>query len=175
MEKRQCLRCVDLEKHRRDRVSTGTTGKHVKFVTGKNLKKDQLRVLQWNADYLPSKITEFKQVLKEQRIDIFLVQETKMTQTDKPPSFAEYTILNAPRYQPKGSELTRGGGLMIGIHKSVDYREIKDKGDKGTKEMGLLNGRWWSFPWEETRNGGSQTYIYHQREEGTVETRVVNQ
>ena len=40
--------------------------------------------------------------------------------------FAEYTILNAPRYQPKETELNRGGGLMIGIHKTVDYREIKD-------------------------------------------------
>ena len=98
-----------------------------------------------------------------------------MTQTDKPPSFAKYTILNAPRYQPKGSELTRGGGLMIGIHKSVDYREIKDakirdKGDGVTEwqmvEFPLGGDKKWRI---------TNIYIYHQREEGSVETRVANQ
>ena len=47
MDKWQCPRCVDLEKIRMDREhGTGTTGKQVEFVTGKNLKKDQLRILQ---------------------------------------------------------------------------------------------------------------------------------
>ena len=54
-----------------------------------------------------------------------------MTQRDMLPTFVECTVLNAPRYQPKVTKLVRGGGFMFGIHKSVDYREIKDYSIRG--------------------------------------------
>ena len=67
---------------------------------------------------------EFRQVIKENKIDIFLIQETKMIPTDKLPSFPGYTILAKPCKQAADSEKNRGG-LLTGIRNTIPYREIK--------------------------------------------------
>ena len=85
-----------------------------------------MKVLQWNADSFLSKKEEFREVIKEKDIDIFLIQETKMIATDKAPNFPGYTILNKPRKQPAGKEKNRGGGLLIGIRNTIPYRDIKN-------------------------------------------------
>jgi exonuclease III len=108
--------------------------------------------MQWNADSLKTKKEELKEFLNKYNIDIFLIQETKMLETDKIPDFPGYTILSKPRKQFPGNHMNRGGGLLIGIRNKLPYREIKnmelrDKEDALTEsqtiEIPIKEGETW--------------------------------
>ena len=127
MENWKCPRCIDVEKERLKRNNRkDNPDSSVQFVSSGTTTRDDIKVLQWNADSFASKRDEFREVIKKRKVDIFLIQETKMTQADKIPSIPGYTILSKPRNQPRGKEKARGGGLMIGIENTIPYREIKD-------------------------------------------------
>ena len=82
----------------------------------------KLKILQWNADSILSKIQEFRDFIKEKEIDIFLIQETKLITADKTPKVKDFTIIRQDRIQRRGNEKNRGGGLLIGIKESIPYR-----------------------------------------------------
>ena len=135
MESWICPRCTDVEAEREARKNRADEPQQdVEFVVGGELDKEQVRVLQWNADSFATKKDEFKQVIQKNKIDIFLVQETKMTAQDKVPVIPGYTILSKPRNQPRGKEKVRGGGVMTGIRNTVPYREIKDYDIRDTND-----------------------------------------
>ena len=73
-----------------------------------------------------------KEVLKSNKIDIFMIQETKMIAADKPTSIGGYTILPKLRKQPRGKEADRGGGIMIGIDSTLPYSELKEYDNRNT-------------------------------------------
>ena len=86
MEKWVCPRCTDVEAEREARKNReDNPEQEIEFVVGGKLEMEQVRVLQWNADSFAAKKDEFKQVIQKNKIDIFLVQGTKMTAQDKVP------------------------------------------------------------------------------------------
>ena len=104
------------------------------------------------ADSIMSKKGEFKTVINDNKVDVFLIQETKMTAMDKIPSIPGYTVLSKPRKQARGNEKNRGGGLITGIRNTIPYREvedldIRDEGDDITEwitiEIPLSNKKRW--------------------------------
>ena len=99
-----------------------------------NMKKKPLNILQWNADSIRTKKDEFRETLEKHKVDIFLVQETKLTQGDKVPIFPGYTILSNPRTQTAGNDENRGGGLMTGIGTKIPYKEVKDLNLNGRED-----------------------------------------
>ena len=100
----------------------------VEYQMGKeSKKKTNLKILQWNADAYLSKKEEFYHFVIENDIDIFFIQETKMTRKDKTPPIKGYEIRRRDREQPKGKENNRGGGLLFGIKDSIPFREINNK------------------------------------------------
>ena len=124
----KCKGCMQAEEERNKRKNANNVEEEeVEYIMkGEANKNTSIRILQWNADSFLSKKEEFREVIKKQKIDVFLVQETKMTTTDRTPSFPGYTILSKPRSQTTGNERNRGGGLLIGIRQTIPYREIKD-------------------------------------------------
>ena len=135
MENWVCPRFTDVEAEREARKNReDNPEQEIEFVVGGKLEMEQVRVLQWNADSFAAKKDEFKQVIQKNKIDIFLVQETKMTAQDKVPVLPGYTILSKPRSQPRGKENVRGGGVMMGIRNTIPYREIKDYNIRDTND-----------------------------------------
>ena len=131
----QCPTCTDREAEQEKRKTlVRGEGSEVEYVTNENNNKRPIRILQWNADSILTKREEFKLVLKEKKVDIFLVQETKMTTKDKLPVFPGYTVISKPRKQPRGKENNRGGGLMTGIKNNIPYREIDDINVNGVND-----------------------------------------
>ena len=80
----------------------------------------KLTVMQWNCDYLATKIPELRVVIKKYAVDIILLQETKLDLEDP-------TLLlegfDAIRTDGKGSgtHTRRGGGLITYIKKGLQY------------------------------------------------------
>lgn len=76
-----------------------------------------------NIDSVLSKTEELNLFLKKHKIDIFFLQETKLTESDRTPKFPGYTPVRQDRFQPKGKQKNRGGGLPIGIRNTLPYKE----------------------------------------------------
>ena len=144
----QCRGCIEAETERENRRNrTDHDGEEVEYVMqdGKNMEERELRILQWNADTLSTRKEELRQALKDHKVDIFLVQETKMTKSSKVPKFPGYTIINKPRHQVAGDESNRGGGLLTGIRKTVPYKEIRTNNLRG-KDDGITEWQTFEVP-----------------------------
>ena len=92
-------------------------------IKSKNM-QGQLKILQWNADSLLSKMEELRDFLESEKIDVFMIQETKLITTDPDPAFKGYTIVRQDRVQRVGCETNRGGGLITGIKEDINFREV---------------------------------------------------
>ena len=55
--------------------------------------KRPLRVLQWNADGINTKIPELRTFLQDHEIDIAMIQESKLTSTKETPKIQGYIYI----------------------------------------------------------------------------------
>ena len=130
----RCRGCLQRETEREKRVEDAVSGSdRVEYVVKNGGERTTITILQWNADSIKSKLTEVRNVLKNNKVDILMVQETKLTSTEKIPNLPGYTVLSAHRKQVAGKEKNRGGGLLTAIKNDIPYREVKDVNlqDKG--------------------------------------------
>ena len=99
-----CPTCTQKEaEQERRKTEQKCEGTKVEYITQDGIPTlTPIRILQWNADSLLSNNDEFKSVLKKLKVDIFLVQETKMTTKDKLPAIPGYTLVSKPRKQLSG-------------------------------------------------------------------------
>ena len=108
------------------------------FKTGR-ASKPVLNILQWNCDTLRSKVEELKIFLREKKVDIFVLQETKLIPKDETPKIHGYTLIRQDRPQLKGKEKNRGGGVLTGIKDDIPFRrvhlDIKVREDKITESI----------------------------------------
>ena len=117
-----CLTCQEKVANPRQKADEEATESDVRI---RKTKVAKLKVLQFNADALLSKLEELKVLLKERKIDVFLIQETKLITKDKLPKIPGYTIPpRQDRVQLVGNEKNRGGGLLIGIKNDCPFKEI---------------------------------------------------
>ena len=80
-----------------------------------------------------------KQLVKKHVVDMFMIQETKLTTADgkDKPRVPGYTMIRKDREQPKGKEKDRGGagGLLVGIRKTVPYSYMDKLNIRGLKDQ----------------------------------------
>ena len=74
--------------------------------------KQSLRIIQWNADSITTKVLELQDRLSAEDIDICLIQETKLKQGVLDPKLEGYECIRADRNLENA-----GGGLLILIKK----------------------------------------------------------
>ncbi len=75
-----------------------------------------LRILQWNADGRSTKVNELRQRLQLEKIDICLIQETKLTSKDPTPAFPGFSAIHQDR-----PAAHRVGGLLILVREGIVY------------------------------------------------------
>ena len=119
----QCPACISNQEKHREIEATNQEGESEYII--KNSEASQLKVMQLNIDSLKSKAVELRHYLKDQEIDVFLLQETKLIKKDKSPKIPGYTLVREDRKQPKGKENDRGGGLLIGVRDTIPFKEVK--------------------------------------------------
>ena len=80
--------------------------------------KPSLKIYQWNADGLSTKIYELKHRLLKHDIDICMIQETKLRLGDSTPRIPGYACLRDDR------KAMYGGGLITYIKETLVYERI---------------------------------------------------
>ena len=74
--------------------------------------RNTLRILQWNADGVSTKVSELESFLASHRVDVCILQESKLLAGDRTPSLADFTVLRRDREQRTGGSVSRGGGAV---------------------------------------------------------------
>ena len=82
----------------------------------KTFNKPSLRILQWNAEGLKSKSDELAIRLRENDIDLAVIQETWLQEKDSTPNVGDYTAIREDR-----KNNMKRGGLIFYIRKTVPY------------------------------------------------------
>ena len=93
----------------------------------KSSEKKCLRLLQWNADGIKTKVGELEMRLKERDIDLAMIQESKLEKGQRTPHIKGYIAIREDR------QGTRGGGLLNYVRDSLVY-EIVDRRTKTATE-----------------------------------------
>ena len=77
-------------------------------------------ILQWNCDYLATKIDELESLVGREKVDVLMIQETKLGVADRTPNLLNFT---AVRRDSKGSGAyqSRGGGLIMYIRNDLSF------------------------------------------------------
>ena len=117
----QCPACIKAEERRKKEVEVT---KPSEYLT-KNSVNRRLNIMQLNIDSLKSKVVELRHFLKEQDIDVFMLQETKLLKKDKLPRIPGYTLVRDDRQPKKGKTKGRGGGLLTGVRDNIPFKEVK--------------------------------------------------
>ena len=120
-----CLQIADEQAAPRDDQTTD-----IEYVIRDNNKKGDckgdLKILQWNAGGITQpKLVELRTLVDNIKPDVFVIQETKYISSDKTPTITGYTVKRKDRWQAKGNEKNRGGGLLMGISKKRWFTEVK--------------------------------------------------
>ena len=80
--------------------------------------KESLRVIQWNAEAIGTKMFELKARLKEEDVDVCLVQESHLKEKSQTPFIEGYKTIRADR------KVAQHGGLVSFVKKSLIVEEL---------------------------------------------------
>ena len=95
----------------------------------------ELPILQWNCNGIRSKLTELIQYLHKHQLKIAVIQESKLNCNSTPPTIPNFTMIRKDRLSDKG------GGLIIYIHKTIQFQMLPDfPSDGHTEALGILVG-----------------------------------
>ena len=102
------------------------------------LKKNGLTILQWNCDYLATKIVELRDFVSRVAVDIIVLQETKLGAEDPTPRLPGYDAIRQDRLG-SGLGTPRGGGLLTYVKQGLPYNEhqINAQGPLESQSVGI--------------------------------------
>ena len=95
----------------------------------------KLRILQWNADGVNTKMGELEWYMKQKEIDVVAIQEMKLMKTSRNPKIAGFTCVRKDRMVVRTRAVSKGGGLAIFVKENIPMRRLK--GWKGESTEGL--------------------------------------
>ena len=94
--------------------------------------KQSLRIIQWNADSITTKVLELQDRLSAEDIDICLIQETKLKKGARDPKLEGYECIRADRKLKNA-----GGGLLILIKKTLVFEELDAVAIEATESLSI--------------------------------------
>ena len=107
----------------------------------KSAMKKSFRILQWNADWLSTKMGELRRSARKMDLDIILIQETKLSRFAATPTLPGYK--EAMRLD---RVLCEGGGLLCYIKETLVFEKLFNRTRTGTASSSFrvrLNQKDW--------------------------------
>jgi ribonuclease HI len=86
--------------------------------------RSHLRILQWNCNGARTKKAELEQLLLHHKVDVCLLQETKLGPGDDSPKFHGYAVVRRDRPCEAGTRRVKGGGLMTLVKEDVPFTRL---------------------------------------------------
>ena len=124
-----CEECSHCENREYTTTTQSYSDASEKYIGSDKHSLDKLAILQWNADGLSTKVTELRERLVEEDIDVCVIQETKLGRNVISPKIQGYrAVLRADR---KGT--MSGGGLIIYAKDSLVYGHVQNSSLSGTE------------------------------------------
>ena len=120
----RCEGCDPPVRDARDASARQNVGRARGRVPSEFISRGCLRIFQWNADSIALKIPELESFLLAHRVDICLLQESKLRPGRSTPRLNGYTVVRRDRRPSRSGEAPRGGGLLTIIREDVAYREV---------------------------------------------------
>ena len=77
-------------------------------------------ILQWNCDYLETKIDELESLVGREKVNVLMIQETKLGVADRTPNLLGFTAVRRDR-KGSGAYRSRGGGLIMYIRNDLFF------------------------------------------------------
>ena len=84
-----------------------------------------LRILQWNADGIQTKMPELESRVKEYEFDVIMIQESKLQAKHKTPQLRGYTTIRRDRGCRPGCPEGKGGGLLTFVKEDIPYTVVE--------------------------------------------------
>jgi ribonuclease HI len=106
-------------------------------ISGRDGGNLNIRILQWNCDSLAPKVEELEKLLSEKRIDVAVLQETKLRAEDGDIVVADYNMVRRDRQRCFLKGHSRGGGLAFLVKKGVAYRTLWGKDVDGAEMLAI--------------------------------------
>ena len=97
-------------------------------------------MMHWNADGLRGKVEELGHFITEHRVDVCMVQESKLVEKDRTPRFPGYTTVRQDRPR-SGMGGARGGGLVTLVKEDIPYRQcsaVRDAADSALESLAVV-------------------------------------
>ena len=121
-------RCEGCEPHARETpeararpFGVGSRGR----IPAEFISRGCLRILQWNADGVTLKLPELESFLTTHRVDICLLQESKLSAGRRTPRLSGYSVVRRDRGTSGQGGAPRGGGLLTFIKEDIAFREVE--------------------------------------------------
>jgi ribonuclease HI len=80
----------------------------------------QIKIVQWNCDFLQTKVDELSEYLRDGDVDVAILQETKLGINDPTPRIEGYVAVRKDR-KGSGTVHRRGGGLITYLKKDIPH------------------------------------------------------
>ena len=102
--------------------------------------RSTLKIMQWNACYLKTKLAELPHVLQTHDIDVLLVQETHLKPDEPDPKINGYVS-----YRGRDRTAMKGGGIITYIKDSLKHEKLAKNRKNGTEVSTIrikLKNKW---------------------------------
>ena len=116
---RQTWTCDQCEEVQRE-VPSGPEAREIAAAGWKKRGGEGIRVLQWNYDYLATKVDELESQVERERMYVLMIQETKLGVTDRTPSLPGFTTVRKDR-KGTGAYMSRRGSLIMYIRSDLSF------------------------------------------------------
>ena len=92
-------------------------------ITTKASDGDPFTILQFNANGIGNKQVELCEFLERHKVKVAVIQGSKLTLNSQTPNIQKFTTVRKDRHRGQG------GGLLILIHKSINFSQRPDSPD----------------------------------------------
>ena len=93
-----------------------------------------LKIIQWNCDWMATKVDELAGLVRE-KPDVVVLQETKLREGDPTPHIERYVVTRFDRKTRRPLAAARGGGLAVMMREGIAHWTEKHRGTSALEAL----------------------------------------
>ena len=94
-----------------------------------------LKIIHWNCDWMATKVDELAGLVREEKPDVVILQETKLREGDPTPHIEGYVVTRFDRKTRRSLAAARGGGLAVMMREGIAHWTEKHRGNSALEAL----------------------------------------